>query len=188
MTATNAIDQTRVPQSPHHHNVALAVRYALVDSPVGWILVAGTDRGVAAVRLGDDPAALEAGIGTEFPGARHASDPDRLQAWAREIVRQLEGDAPPADIPLDLRATAFQRRVWDALRAIPRGETRSYAEIADALGAPGAARAVARACATNPVALVVPCHRVIRGDGGLAGYRWGVARKSALLERERRKT
>jgi len=140
------------------------------------------------VRLGDDPAALEAGIRTEFPDARHASDPDQVRGWARDIVRQLGGDPPRVDVPLDLHATVFQRRVWDALRVIPRGETRTYTEIAEIVGAPGAARAVARACATNPVALVVPCHRVIRGDGGLAGYRWGVARKSALLERERRQT
>ena len=193
MTAANTIDQpTRVQQS--RLNVALlpergrkpAVRYVLVESPVGWILVAGTERGVAAVRLGDDPVSLEAGIRTEFAEARHATEVDGLGAWAREIVGHLEGETHRVDVSLDLSATAFQRRVWDALRSIPPGETRSYTEIARSVGAPGAARAVARACATNPVALVVPCHRVIRGDGELAGYRWGVACKGALLERERR--
>jgi len=193
MTAADTIDQpTRVPQS--RLNVApfaergrkYAVPYVLVESPVGWILVAGTERGVVAVRLGDDPVSLEAGIRTEFPEARHATEIDGVGAWAREIVRHLEGETYRVDVPLDLSATAFQRRVWDALRSIPPGETRTYTEIAQAVGAPGAARAVARACATNPVALVVPCHRVIRGDGELAGYRWGVARKGALLGRERR--
>jgi O-6-methylguanine DNA methyltransferase len=163
-----------------------AIRYAVLDSPLGRLLVAATKRGLCGVRLGDSDAALEAELRAEFPQARLARDPAGLGRWAREILRHLEGETPRIDVPLDLRATAFQQRVWDALRQIPRGQTRTYAEIAEAVGVPGAARAVARACATNPVAVVVPCHRVIRGDGGLAGYRWGVARKSALLERERR--
>jgi AraC family transcriptional regulator of adaptative response/methylated-DNA-[protein]-cysteine methyltransferase len=194
MTTANTIDQLTLSQQRPHHNVApsanggrkLGVRYRLVESPVGWIQVAGTDRGVVAVRLGDDPAALEAGSRNEFPETGHATDRDRVVAWANQIVRQLERTTPRVDLPLDLRATAFQRRVWDALRAIPRGETRTYAQIAQTVGAPRAARAVGRACATNPVALVVPCHRAIRGDGQLAGYRWGLACKRALLDRERR--
>jgi O-6-methylguanine DNA methyltransferase len=205
MTAAKVIDRR-----PHHRNVAfftdavatealgaggfrpcrdgrgLAIRYALVDSPLGRLLVAATERGVCGVRLGDDAAVLEAGLRAEFPEARLTADPEGLGAWVREIVRHLDGETARVNVPLDVRATAFQWRVWNALRAIPRGETRTYAEVAEAVGAPRGARAVARACATNPVALVVPCHRVVRGDGDLAGYRWGIARKSALLERERR--
>lgn len=163
-----------------------AIRYAVLDSPLGRLLVAATKRGLCAVRLGDGDASLEAEFRAEFPQARPARDPNGLGRWAGEILRHLGGETARVDVPLDLRATAFQRRVWDALREIPRGQTRTYAQIAEALGAPRAARAVARACATNPVAVVVPCHRVIRGDGDLAGYRWGLARKGALLERERR--
>jgi O-6-methylguanine DNA methyltransferase len=163
-----------------------AIRYAVLDSPLGRLLVAATTRGLCGVRLGDSDAALEAELRAEFPQARLSRDPAGLGRWGREILRHLEGDTQRVDVPLDLHATAFQQRVWDALRKIPSGQTRTYAQIAKALGAPGAARAVARACATNPVAVVVPCHRVIRGDGDLAGYRWGLARKGALLERERR--
>jgi len=164
----------------------LTIRYVVLDSPVGRLLVAATERGVRRVRLGDADGALEAGLRAEFPEAELSPDTHGVGAWAREIVRHLEGERPRVDVPLDLHATAFQRRVWNTLRAIPRGQTRSYAKVAEAVGAPGAARAIARACATNPVAVVVPCHRVVRGDGQLGGYRWGVARKSALLERERR--
>ena len=137
------------------------------------------------MRLGDTDAALETELQASFPDARILKDADGVEAWAREILRQLDGKTSRANVPLDLRATTFQHRVWDALRMIPRGQTRSYTEIAEAVGAPRSARAVARACATNPVALVIPCHRVIRGDGDLGGYRWGLARKRALLERER---
>lgn len=163
-----------------------APRYVLLESPIGWVLVAATDHGVSAVRLGDDAAGLEVEMRSTCPDARRAAEGDAVTRWAREIARHLEGETTRVDVPLDLTATPFQRRVWAALRAIPRGDTRTYAEVAEAVGARGAARAVARACATNPVALVVPCHRVIRADGDLAGYRWGLARKTALLERERR--
>jgi AraC family transcriptional regulator of adaptative response/methylated-DNA-[protein]-cysteine methyltransferase len=164
----------------------LAIRYAVVASPLGRLLVAATDRGVCSVRLGDDDAALESGLRAEFPEARVAVDADGLGAWVHEIVRHLEGETPRVDVPIDVRATAFQWRVWNALRDIPLGRTRSYAEIAQAVGAPRGARAVAQACAANPVALVVPCHRVVRGDGDAGGYRWGAQRKLMLLEQERR--
>lgn len=184
MTATRIMDHlsTERPRTDR----GLTIRYALLDSPVGRLLVAATERGVCSVRLGDADGALEAGLRADFPEARLSPDPHGVGPWAREIVRHLEGETPRVDVPLDLHATAFQRRVWNTLRAIPRGQTRSYAKIAEAVGASGAARAIARACATNPVALIVPCHRVVRGDGELGGYRWGVARKGALLERERR--
>ncbi|MGE5232403.1 MAG: bifunctional DNA-binding transcriptional regulator/O6-methylguanine-DNA methyltransferase Ada [Deltaproteobacteria bacterium] len=165
----------------------LAIRYAVVASPLGRLLVAATERGVCSVRLGEDDPALEAGLRAEFPEARLAADPEGLGAWAHEIVRHLEGETPRVDVPLDVRATAFQWRVWSALRTIPMGQTRSYAEVAQVVGAPRGARAVAQACAANPVALVVPCHRVVRGDGELGGYKWGARRKVLLLEQERRR-
>ncbi len=183
MTATRIMDH----RSSGHRRAERGptIRYVVLDSPVGRLLVAATERGVCRVRLGDADGALEASLRAEFPEAELAADADGIGAWAREIVRHLEGERRRVDVPLDLHATAFQRRVWNTLRAIPSGQTRSYAKIAEAVGAPGAARAVARACATNPVALIVPCHRVVRGDGGLGGYRWGVARKGVLLERRR---
>jgi AraC family transcriptional regulator of adaptative response/methylated-DNA-[protein]-cysteine methyltransferase len=163
----------------------LAIRYAVVASPLGRLLVAATERGVCSVRLGETDAELEAGIRAEFPEAGLTADAAGLGAWAHAIVRHLEGETPRVDVPVDVRATAFQWRVWNALRAIPAGQTRSYAEVAQAVGAPRGARAVAQACAANPVALVVPCHRVVRGDGDFGGYKWGARRKVVLLERER---
>lgn len=162
------------------------VRYTVVPSSLGRVLVAATERGVCAVSLGDDDSALEAGLATELPEAELARDDDGLAAWAGDVVRSVEGALSPASVPLDVAGTVFQRRVWDALRAIPAGETRSYADLAAELGTPTGARAVARACATNPVAVLTPCHRVVRGDGSLGGYRWGLDRKQQLLDRERR--
>jgi len=161
------------------------IKYAIVATPLGHALVAGTTRGACSVRLGDDAEALAAELRAEFPDARVEEDGEGLSAWTAAIGRHLAGDPAPLDLPLDLRATAFQRRVWDALRAIPPGTMRSYTDIALGLGQPTAVRAVARACATNPVALVIPCHRVLRTDGSLGGYRWGVERKRELIERER---
>jgi AraC family transcriptional regulator of adaptative response/methylated-DNA-[protein]-cysteine methyltransferase len=163
----------------------LAIRYVVVASPLGRLLVAATERGVCSVRLGDDDAKLESGLRGEFPHAAITADADGLGAWVHEIVRHLEGETPRVDVPVDVRATAFQWRVWNALRAIPVGQTRSYAQVAKAVGAPRGARAVAQACATNPVALVVPCHRVVRNDGDPGGYRWGADRKVLLLQQER---
>jgi len=127
---------------------------------------------------------LAAGLRAEFPAAEIRRDRGPLGRWVGAILRHLEGRAPHLDLPLDVRATAFQRAVWEALRKIPYGSTRSYAQIARAIGRPRATRAVARACATNPAAIVIPCHRVLRKDGDLGGYRWGIRRKRALLERE----
>ena len=149
------------------------------------MLLAVTGKGVCAVSLADSDAELERFLRGEFPAAELARDDAGLAAWLAELVRQVDG-GPHADLPIDVRATAFQRRVWEELRKIPRGETRTYAELAEAIGEPTAARAVARACATNPAAVVIPCHRVVGSDGALRGYRWGVRRKKALLAAEQR--
>jgi AraC family transcriptional regulator of adaptative response/methylated-DNA-[protein]-cysteine methyltransferase len=161
----------------------MRIAYTLVPSPLGRLLVAATERGVAAVSLGDGDAALEEALRAEYPAAEIRRDDGRLQGWVAAVLGQLAGTAPRPDVPIDVQATAFQHRVWEELRAIPRGQTRTYGEIARRLGRPRAARAVARACARNRVALVVPCHRVV-AESGVGGYRWGVERKRALLERE----
>ena len=161
------------------------IGFATAPSPLGRLLVAATPKGVCFVGLSGRDGELESALRREFPKAAAIErDEDRLGAAVGAILAYLEGREPHIDLPVDIRATAFQRRVWAELRRIPFGETRSYAEIAAAVGAPRAVRAVGRACATNPVALVVPCHRVVREDGGLSGYRWGLERKKALLERE----
>jgi AraC family transcriptional regulator of adaptative response/methylated-DNA-[protein]-cysteine methyltransferase len=161
------------------------IRYAIVPSPLGHLLVAATPRGVCRISLGDDFAALERELRTEFPAATIRRDDGALATWTRATVRHLEGRQPTLDLPLDIRATAFQQRVWTELRKIPYGRTRSYQAVARAIGRPGASRAVARACAGNPVSLAIPCHRVVRRNGDLGGYRWGAERKRRLLETER---
>ncbi|MBI1777646.1 MAG: bifunctional DNA-binding transcriptional regulator/O6-methylguanine-DNA methyltransferase Ada [Proteobacteria bacterium] len=162
------------------------VTYAIVASQLGRLLVAATARGVAMVALGESDRRLEAELAAELPGALLARDDSGLGAWVGPLVKHLAGKLPHLDLPVDVRATAFQRQVWEALRTIPTGTTTTYRDLARQIGQPSAARAVARACATNPVAVVVPCHRVVRGDGALGGYRWGMERKQALLEREKR--
>jgi AraC family transcriptional regulator of adaptative response/methylated-DNA-[protein]-cysteine methyltransferase len=164
----------------------VAIRYAIAPCTLGLVLVAGTARGLCAVRLGDDRGTLEAEFRRDFSQAAIELDGDgALDAWVRAVVARIEQPAQSADpLPLDIRGTAFQQRVWQALRAIPPGQTASYAEIAARIGRPSAARAVARACATNPAAIVVPCHRVVGKSGELTGYRWGLERKRQLLERE----
>ena len=162
----------------------LDLRYTIVPCPLGRLLVAATERGVSLVSLGDADAALERVLRDEYPAAGLTRDDAALAEQVRHIVKHLEGREPHLDLPVDVRATAFQWRVWEELRRIPRGETRSYAEVARAIGQPRAVRAVARACATNPVALVVPCHRVVPAAGGAGGYRWGVERKARLLASE----
>ena len=161
------------------------VAYATVATPLGRLLVGATQRGVCAVCLGRDDASLEAALASEYPAAERHRDDARLRPWVSAIVANLRGGGPPVSLPLDIQATAFQRRVWEALQQIPYGETRSYGDVARAVGAPSATRAVANACAANPVALVIPCHRVIRADGEVGGYRWGTERKRALLRLER---
>jgi AraC family transcriptional regulator, regulatory protein of adaptative response / methylated-DNA-[protein]-cysteine methyltransferase len=164
----------------------MAIRTAVAPSSLGWVLVAGTDRGICAVRIGDDPAALVTGLRDEFHAAEIQEDGDGpLADWLPAVVAAIDGDRPTDDLPLDIRATAFQRRVWRALAAIPYGTVTTYSALARQLGVPGGARAVGGACAANPVAIVVPCHRVVRQDGGLGGYRWGAQRKERLLAHER---
>jgi len=162
------------------------IAYSIVGCPLGRLLVAATERGICALSLGNSDAQLEAALGEEFPQAEIRRDEAGLGGWTGALVKHLEGAQPALDLALDIRATAFQRRVWEELRKIPYGGTRTYSEIARAIGRPTAARAVARAGATNPVSVVIPCHRVVRGDGGLGGYRWGLERKRALLETEAR--
>ena len=163
-----------------------ALSWTVVDSAFGALLVSATDRGVASVALGPDETSLEAALAAEFPHAVRTRDDDGLAGVAAQVAAHVGGTGDASHLPLDVRATAFQWRVWRALRAIPRGETRTYTQLAEAIGSPSAVRAVARACATNPVAVVTPCHRVVRADGTLAGFRWGVERKAALLAGERR--
>jgi AraC family transcriptional regulator of adaptative response/methylated-DNA-[protein]-cysteine methyltransferase len=177
----------------------MTIRYVVVPCALGVALVAGTERGLCAVSLGDDAATLERALRAEYPEAaiepagaagETSGDGDPLAAWVAEVVAYLDARGVAPTAPVDVDGTPFQRRVWDALRAIPAGETRSYAEVAEAIGAPRAARAVAAACAHNRVALVIPCHRVVRrggegGGAGVGGYRWGPERKRRLLEQER---
>ncbi|MDO8795600.1 MAG: bifunctional DNA-binding transcriptional regulator/O6-methylguanine-DNA methyltransferase Ada [Vicinamibacterales bacterium] len=163
----------------------LVVRYSLVDSALGRLLVAGTDAGVCAVKLGDADAPLVAELRGEFPAATIEVGGRALAPWVQALRAHAKGRVPDAELPLDVRATAFQWQVWRFLQSIPLGETRTYSEVAKGIRRPAAVRAVARACATNPVALAVPCHRVIGKDGTLTGYRWGLHRKDALLKAER---
>jgi AraC family transcriptional regulator of adaptative response/methylated-DNA-[protein]-cysteine methyltransferase len=165
--------------------LGMQIGYTVANSSIGKVLVAATTRGVSAVYLGDNQAKLVHALHKEYPRAEIRRTRETHQQWLEEILHRIAGDAPSVDLPLDVRATAFQRRVWQELQKIPRGATRTYTQVARALGKPRAVRAVARACATNPVSIVVPCHRVIRSDGTLAGYRWGLQRKEKILEREK---
>lgn len=163
---------------------SLELRYASAPCSLGCVLLAATDRGICSVTLGDNEAALLEQLQHEFPRAHLQSDPAGLQPWLATLLEHLDGAQPALNLPLDIQATAFQRTVWEALRGIPYGETISYGELARRIGRPTATRAVAQACATNPVALINPCQRVVRGNGELGGYRWGVERKRAILDHE----
>jgi AraC family transcriptional regulator of adaptative response/methylated-DNA-[protein]-cysteine methyltransferase len=163
----------------------LHIRFSTAATAQGVVLVAATEKGLCSVTLGASAAALEQGLRREFPAARIERAGAELGVWVDAVVARVAGGGAGADrLPLDVPGTAFQWQVWDALRRIPRGQTRSYAEIARDLGRPTAARAVARACASNRLAVVIPCHRVVREDGGLGGYRWGITRKRELLAAE----
>ena len=161
------------------------INYTITNCSLGVLLVAGTEKGLCAVKLSDTEAQLESDLRTEYPEAEIHRNDQTLRGPVRDLLNYLDGKQPRLDLPLDIRATAFQWQVWENLRAIPYGETKSYAQVAGAMGQPKAVRAVARACATNPVALVIPCHRVIREDQSLGGYRWGLERKKRILEKER---
>lgn len=158
--------------------------YTIADSPLGNVLIAATERGLAAVRFGESRQALEAELAREYPQAERAYDAEQLRPWIEHLQRALAGQVLEADLPLDVQATAFQWKVWRALQAIPTGQTRSYSEVAQAIGQPSAVRAVAQACAANHVAVFIPCHRVVRNNGQLGGYRWGIERKQRLLALE----
>jgi len=168
--------------------IAAAIRYACTDSPLGRMLIAATDRGICSIQFARSDGELIEGLKREFPFAARKLDEGGLQSWVRALLQQMRGTDLDSSslLPLDIRATAFQRRVWRYLQSIPFGATRSYSQVAKAIGRPSACRAVARACATNPVAVAIPCHRVVREDGSMGGYRWGVERKKALLEMEGR--
>lgn len=173
------------PASYGRGGAGAVIAYASRPSTLGLVLVGATGKGVCFVALGDDEAALIPELERDFPKAERHRDDDGLGEMLDMVVAHLDGREPNIRLPLDVQATAFQRQVWQALSDIPYGETRSYGELAQAIGKPGAPRAVGRACGSNPVALLVPCHRAIGADGRLTGYRWGVERKQALIEQER---
>ena len=172
------------PATYRKGGMGMKIGYSIAKSTLGKVLVAATTRGVSAVYLGDAETKLVLELKDEYPRAELVPADDSFERWVKEIVQRVEGKPPRMELPLDLQATAFQRRVWQELQRIPAGTTRTYSQVAEAVGNAKAVRAVARACATNPVSIVVPCHRVIREDGHLAGYRWGLSRKEQLLARE----
>jgi AraC family transcriptional regulator of adaptative response/methylated-DNA-[protein]-cysteine methyltransferase len=166
--------------------IAAAIRYACAESPLGRMLIAATERGICSIQFGKSEGELIEGLKREFPFASRKQDDGGLQLWVEAVLSKMTGRESNTELPLDIRATAFQRRVWTYLQSIPFGATQSYGDVAKAIGRPTASRAVARACATNPVAVAIPCHRVVREDGNVSGYRWGVERKKTLLEMEQR--
>src|SRR6202163_148990 len=168
--------------------IAAAIRYTCADSPLGRMLIAATDRGICSIQFARSDGELLEGLKREFPFAARKVDEGGLHSWVRALLKHMRGKNVDSSslLPLDIRATAFQRRVWAYLQSIPFGDTRSYSQVAKAIGRPSACRAVARACATNPVAVAIPCHRVVREDGSMGGYRWGIERRKALLAMERR--
>lgn len=181
-TAAEALGMT--PGVYRRRGTGVTIHYTAVPTSLGLLLVAVTERGVCSVSLGDDEAVLVDALRAEFPAAELARATDSRDRLVDSVVAHVEGRAGDDELPLDVRATAFQWQVWRALQQIPEGATRSYQAVAVELGRPTAARAVARACASNRIAVLIPCHRVVRGDGALGGYRWGIARKAALLARE----
>jgi AraC family transcriptional regulator of adaptative response/methylated-DNA-[protein]-cysteine methyltransferase len=173
------------PASYGARGAGASIAFTVSPSPLGALIVATTARGVCWIALGAEAVALEEGLRSEFPAADAiARDDDALAPVVAEVLRRIDGEVPSAELPLDVRGTAFQLRVWQELQRIPRGETRSYGAVAAAVGVPDGARAVGAACGSNPVSVVVPCHRVVTAAGGLGGYAWGVDAKQALLERE----
>ena len=172
------------PATYRNQGKNMTINYVIVDCNLGKLLVAATERGICSVTLGDEEKTLQQELIKEFSRAEIRADDSFLKSSVNEILAHLEGKQPRLNLPLDVQATAFQKMVWEELQRIPYGETASYSQVAERLGKPSATRAVARACATNPVALITPCHRVVRSDGSLSGYRWGVERKKKLLEQE----
>ena len=181
-TADEALGMT--PGTYRRGGKGVTIHYTAVPTTLGLLLVAVTERGVCSASLGDDEASLVSALKAEYPGAEFERASDSRDRLVDAVVAHVEGRSGTGDLPLDLRATSFQWQVWRALQHIPQGATRSYQAIATELGRPTAARAVARACASNRIAVLIPCHRVVRGDGELGGYHWGIARKAALLAHE----
>ncbi|MCE1253760.1 MAG: bifunctional DNA-binding transcriptional regulator/O6-methylguanine-DNA methyltransferase Ada [Anaerolineae bacterium] len=174
------------PATYRRGGAGLVINYTVVNVYLGLMLLAATPKGLCALYFGGDETELKDSLQKEYPAASLARNETPLKDWLYRLLRYLDGEPVELNLPLDLQATAFQQRVWQELRRIPAGETRTYAQVAAAIGQPAAVRAVANACAGNPVGVVTPCHRVIRSDGGLGGYRWGIERKEALLAQERR--
>ena len=164
--------------------IAAAIRYTCVNSPLGRMLIAATEKGICSIQFADSDEELEQALRQEFPFAVRRREDADLANFARKVIDKIRGSEPSDSLPLDIRATAFQRRVWTYLQSLDAGETKSYSAVAKAIRRPSAVRAVARACATNPVAIVIPCHRVVRSDGESGGYRWGIQRKEKLLQME----
>jgi AraC family transcriptional regulator, regulatory protein of adaptative response / methylated-DNA-[protein]-cysteine methyltransferase len=183
-TAAGQLGMT--PGTYRRGGAGASIMFTIAPTTLGRLLVAATEHGLCAVRFGESAAELERGLRNEFHAAQLRRDGDAMRRYLGPLLASLRGESTTIDLPLDIRATAFQKKVWESLCRIPQGETRSYSEVAREIGAPKAVRAVARACATNPVALAIPCHRVVRSDGNLAGYRWGIERKKKLLKAERR--
>ena len=172
------------PEKYRRGAMAAVVRYTTANSPLGRMLIAATDQGICSIQFADSDEVLQQGLMREFPFAVRKRDDQAMAQWRAGLVHVMRGQDAHPSLPLDIRATAFQRRVWEYLQQIPRGETRSYSEVARDIGMPNATRAVARACATNPVAVAIPCHRVVAKNGKISGYRWGMERKEKLLALE----
>ncbi len=172
------------PGAVRRGGAGAVIRFAVGEASLGAVLVAATNKGVCAILLGDDPQALVRDLQDRFPRAEFKGGDAEFERTVAEVVGLVEAPGQRLDLPLDIRGTAFQQRVWAALSAIPSGKTATYAEIARAIGQPKAVRAVAQACGANPLAIAIPCHRVVRSDGDLSGYRWGVERKRKLIDRE----
>ena len=173
------------PDAYRRGGLGMHIHYVVVRSALGYLLVGATERGICSIKLGDAAKPLEEDLRREYPKATVSRDLGKLSPAVVGLAEFVAGQRPPSDLPLDVQGTAFQRRVWACLQRIPLGRTKSYGEVAQAIGQPGSARAVARACASNHAALVIPCHRVVAGDGTTGGYHWGQVRKERLLAIER---
>jgi AraC family transcriptional regulator of adaptative response/methylated-DNA-[protein]-cysteine methyltransferase len=176
------------PSAYRRHGAGMRIGYSIVPSAIGRVLVAATEHGVCAVKIGSNDATLVRDLEREYSAAEISANTSARAEWVTAIADHLRGDHEALDLPIDVKATAFQWKVWRALQQIPAGETRAYAEVARRIGRPKAVRAVASACANNPVCLVVPCHRVVPSSGGTGKYRWGADRKAALLAAEKRRS
>lgn len=175
--------------TPNQHKLGttdVAIRFAIAQSFLGWVMVAASERGISAIEFGDTSEALKTRLQTRFPNAQLEELDSTFSSWVAQVIGLIDNGDRGLDLPLDIQGTAFQQRVWKAVQTIPSGTTMSYAEVAKQIDQPTAIRAVATACAANTLAVAIPCHRVVRSNGDLSGYRWGIERKRALLDREER--